>query len=138
MRPRAAHRAVTRPWQSCDVPLSEVAAMRPTAAPTFSPQADELLAALARMDAVLQAVRRAAGQGSTPELERELLAQLRCLRALLGAEAAAAAEDVVDAARRALDAAEPEAPLLVLAMAQRTLAALIRRQAAAQRLASAA
>ncbi len=105
---------------------------------TLSPQADELLDALARMDAALDAVRRAAGQGSTPELERDLLAQLRCLRALLGPAAADVVEDVVDAARRVLDAADPEAPLLVLAMAQRTLASLVRRQAATHRLPSAA
>lgn len=96
-----------------------------------APQADELLAALARMDAVLRNVRRAAGQGSTPELERALLAQLRCLHALTGSAAADVVEDVVDAARRVLDAAEPEAPLLVLEMAQHTLASMIRRQAAA-------
>ena len=94
-------------------------------------QLDELLAALARMDAVLRAVRRAAGQGSTPELERALLAQLRCLHALTGSAAADVVEDVVDAARRVLDAAEPAAPMLVLEMAQRTLASMIRRQAAA-------
>jgi hypothetical protein len=83
-------------------------------------------------------VRRAAGQGSTPELERALASQLRCLRTLLGPSAADMVEDVVDAARRVLDAAEPDAPLLVLEMTQRTLAALIRRHAATASLPSAA
>lgn len=102
------------------------------------PRPDELLAALARMETVLAAVRRNAGQGSSPEIERELMAQLRCLRALLGADSVAVVEDVVDAARRVLDASEPDAPLLVLAMAQHTLAAMIRRHAAAHPLPSAA
>ena len=104
----------------------------------IAPQSDELLAALARMETALAVVRRAAGQGSTPELERELLAQLRCLRTLLGPGAAPVVEDVVDAARRVLDAAEPDAPLLVLTMAQDTLASIVRRQSAAVALPSAA
>ena len=98
-------------------------------ATTIAAQADELLAALARMDATLQAVRRAAGQGSTPELERELLGQLRCLRALLGPSSGDLVDDVGDAARRVLDAAEPDAPLMVLAMAQDMLASVVRRHA---------
>jgi hypothetical protein len=112
--------------------------MSQTLTDALAPQSDELLAALARMETTVETVRRAAGQGSTPELERELLAQLRCLRALLGSGATPVVEDVVDAARRVLDAAEPEAPLLVLAMAQDTLASIVRRQSAASSLPSAA
>ncbi len=112
--------------------------MNPTTSAVITPQADELLAALARMDAALEDVRRAAGQGSTPELERELLAQLRCLRTLLGPASAPVVEDVVDAARRVLEAAEPQAPLLVLAMAQDMLASIVRRQGAGSTLPTAA
>lgn len=102
--------------------------MPPT--PTSDPQAEELLAALARMEATVHAVRSAAGQGNTPELERELQARQRCLRALLATGSDQVVEDVVDAARRVLDAAAPEAPLLVLAMAWQSLASVVRRQAA--------
>ena len=98
-------------------------------ATTITAQADELLAAITRMDATLQSVRRAAGQGSTPELERALLGQLRCLRALLGPSSSDLVDDVADAARRVLDAAEPDAPLMVLAMAQDMLASVVRRHA---------
>lgn len=99
-------------------------------AASHAPHAEELLAALARMEAAVHAVRSAAGQGNTPELERELQARQRCLRALLAAGSEQVVEDVVDAARRVLEAAAPEAPLLVLAMAWRSLASVVRRQAA--------
>ena len=98
-------------------------------ATSSAPQGEELLAALARMETTVHAVRNAAGQGNTPELERELQARQRCLRALMAAGSNQLVEDVVDAARRVLDAAAPEAPLLVLAMAWQSLASVVRRQA---------
>ena len=42
----------------------------------------------------------------------------------------AVASDTMEAAHRVMITADPEAPLLVLAMAHRTLDAIIRRQAA--------
>jgi len=92
--------------------------------------ADELLDELARIDATLQLVVRRAGDGGGPELERRLQAHLRRLRTMLCADGVAVAEDTVDAAQRVLISADPQAPLLVLAMARTTLAAMIRRQAA--------
>lgn len=89
---------------------------------------DELLAALDRLGATLASVRRAAGQGLVPELERELQAHLRTLRATLDEDGGTLAEDIVDAARRVLEAADPSAPLKVLAMTEQTLSALARRQ----------
>ena len=56
----------------------------------------------------------------------ELLREL----ALLDANGIAVAEDTVDAAKRALDSAEPAAPMLMLKMARGNLAAVVRRQAA--------
>lgn len=103
-----------------------------------STRSQELLEALAALDATLDAVRRDAGQGLTPEHQRALHARLRSLRALLGSEAAPLVEDVVDAAARVLEAAEPAAPLHVLGMAQQTLTVLLRRQAAASALPTAA
>ena len=49
---------------------------------------------------------------------------------LLDANGIAVAEDTVDAAKRALDSAEPAAPMLMLKMARGNLAAVVRRQAA--------
>ena len=92
--------------------------------------ADELLDELARIDATLQLVVRRAGDGGGPELERRLQAHLRRLRTMLCADGVAVAEDTVDAAQRVLISADPQAPLLVLAMARTTLEAMIRRQAA--------
>lgn len=93
-----------------------------------SPPPDETLAALDRLGATLASVRRAAGQGLVPELDRELQAHLRTLRGTLGEDGGTVAEDVVDAARRVLEAADPSAPLKVLAMTEHTLIALARRQ----------
>ena len=92
--------------------------------------ADELLDELARIDTTLQLVVRRAGDGGGPELERRLQAHLRRLRTMLYADGVAVAEDTVDAAQRVLISADPQAPLLVLAMARTTLEAMIRRQAA--------
>lgn len=91
---------------------------------------DELLHALARLDAVMAQVVRRAGQGCGPECERRLDRAARRLRALLGAESAEVVNDVIEAAKRALTAADPGAPLLMLDMARRTLAAMVHRLAA--------
>lgn len=92
--------------------------------------ADELLDELARIDATLQLVVRRAGDGGGPELERRLQAHLRRLRTMLCPDGLAVAEDTIDAAQRVLISADPQAPLLVLAMARGTLEGILRRQAA--------
>lgn len=92
--------------------------------------ADELLDELARIDATLQLAVRRAGQGCGPEFERRLQAHLRRLRSMLCADGVAVASDTMEAAHRVMISADPEAPLLVLEMAHRTLDAIIRRQAA--------
>ena len=102
------------------------------------PHADELLHALALLDETLSQVRRAAGGGSSPEFDKLLLGHLRSLRALLGGDSVTLVEDVVEAAQRVLDAAEPSAPLMMLDMSQRTLAATLQRMATAQLHSSAA
>lgn len=91
------------------------------------PREDELSQALARLDAVLARVRRDAGAGHCPEHERSLAAPLRTLRALGGADTGEIAHDLVDAARRVLEAADPDAPLRVLEMSRRSLGAAVRR-----------
>lgn len=90
---------------------------------------DELINALTRLDTALAAVRRDVGQGCSPGRERALDAQLRGLRAMLGGDLATLAEDVIDAAKRALESASPDAPLLMLAMARDRLSAAVQRHA---------
>ena len=97
---------------------------------TLHVAADELLQELARMEATMAVVARHAGMGHAPDLERRLDTHLRALRVLLDPNGVAVAEDTVDAAKRALDCADPAAPLLVLKMARGNLAAVVRRQAA--------
>ena len=92
--------------------------------------ADELLRELALLDATMGKVVRHAGKGHDPDLERQLDTHLRSLRVLLDANGIAVAEDTIDAAKRALDSAEPAAPMLMLKMARGNLAAVVRRQAA--------
>ena len=102
--------------------------MNDSSAITATP--DELLHALERMDnAMTQAIKRA-GQGCGPDCERHLESSSRGLRALLGADAAQVVNDVIDATKRVLTAADPAAPLLMLNMARETLAAVVHRQAA--------
>lgn len=96
-------------------------------APASAISREELLDALARLDAALATVRRNAGHGCSPECERALDAQLRGLRAMLGGDLATLAEDVIDAAKRALESAAPDAPLLMLSMAQDRLHAAVKR-----------
>lgn len=92
--------------------------------------ADELLRELARIDATMALAIRRAGHGCGPDFERRLDTHARSLRAMLGAGSADVVTDVVDAAKRVMTAADPAAPLLMLAMARETLAAVVRRQAA--------
>lgn len=99
-------------------------------APYAPATADELLHALARLDAAMALVVRRAGQGCGPDCERRLDSASRGLRILLGPDAGQVVTDVLDAARRVLTAADPGAPLLMLAMARQTLAALVHRHAA--------
>lgn len=99
-------------------------------APFAPASSDELLHALARLDAAMVLVVRHAGQGCGPECERHLDSSSRALRGLLGADAGQVVNDVLDAARRVLTAADPAAPLLMLTMARQTLAALVHRHAA--------
>jgi hypothetical protein len=99
-------------------------------APYAPPTSDELLLALSRLDAAMAQLVRRAGQGCGPDCERLLEGSSRGLRMLLGAAAADVVNDVLDAARRVLTAAEPAAPLLMLTMARQTLAAVVHRHAA--------
>ncbi len=103
-----------------------------------SPHTEELLSALDGLEATLAEVRRAAGKGASPELERALRGHLRSLRALAGSGVSPLVEDAVDAALRVLDCADPAAPLHVLSMTQQGLAGTIRRHAAAMALPTAA
>jgi hypothetical protein len=91
--------------------------------------ADELLQELDRIEATLEEAARRAGDGCGPDFERRLGAHLRSLRTMLGADDFTVASDAMEAAERAMSAADPEAPLMMLAMARERLAAVIRRHA---------
>lgn len=98
---------------------------------TYAPaSSDELLDALARLDATMELVVRRAGQGCGPECERRLEGAARGLRALLGPDTRQVVSDVIEAAHRVLTSADPAAPLLMLSMARRTLASVVHRHAA--------
>lgn len=90
---------------------------------------EELSDALARLEQTLAAVRRDAGNGVAPAHVRELDAHLRALRALLGGDLVRLAEDVVDAAKRALESSAPEAPLMLLTIAHDRLRRAVMRHA---------
>jgi hypothetical protein len=80
-------------------------------------------------DGITHAARRA-GRGPDAVLERRLMGQARALQAMLGDHPGAqAAADAAEAARRVMDAAEPEAPLRMLAIARENLARTVRRHA---------
>lgn len=82
-------------------------------------------------DGLAHAARRA-GAGPDAVLERRLLAQARVLQSMLGdAVAARAVADAAEAAQRVMDAAAPEAPLHMLALAREQLARQVRRHALA-------
>ena len=91
--------------------------------------ADELLIELERIEATLDEAARRAGEGCGPDFERRLGAHLRSLRAVLSPDDFSVAEDTMEAAERVMNAADPEAPLMMLGMARQRLAALFRRLA---------
>ncbi|MEG3193250.1 hypothetical protein [Lysobacter sp. D1-1-M9] len=90
--------------------------------------ADELRNELDRLDATMTQTVRRAGGGLEPDFERRLDTHLRSLRAMLVGDGTTAAADVIEAAKRAINSADPAAPLMMLAMARETLAAVARRQ----------
>ena len=96
--------------------------------------ADEVMDELTRIDALMREAVRRAGQGCGPDFERQLDACLRSLRPMLGADDMAVAADAMEAAKRVMTSADPSAPLLMLAMARKTLNGVLRRQARNQRL----
>jgi hypothetical protein len=96
--------------------------------------AEELMEELARIDVLIREATRRAGQGFDPDFERQLDACLRSLRPMLGADDMTVAADAIEAAKRVVTAADPDAPLLMLAMAHKTLNGVLRRQARNQRL----
>ena len=100
--------------------------------------ADELLLELARIETTLAEAVRRAGQGCSAEFRRRFDGHLRSLRSMLAPDDLAVAVDTLDAAQRVLEAADPAAPLLMLAMARDTLGGVVRRQANGQRLRTAA
>jgi hypothetical protein len=91
--------------------------------------ADELLLELDRIELTLDEAERRAGLGCDPEFERRLGAHLRSLRGMLDPDHVAVAADAMEAAERAMNAADPEAPLLMLRICRDNLAALMRRVA---------
>lgn len=94
--------------------------------------AEELLLELQRIDHTLDEAARRAGDGCGPDFERRLGAHLRSLRTMLGSDEMVVAADAMEAAERVMNAADPEAPLLMLQLARNTLAAVIRRHANAR------
>jgi hypothetical protein len=91
--------------------------------------ADELLQELDRIEATLDEAARRAGEGCGPDFERRLEAHLRSLRPMLGEDDLAVVRDAMEAAERAMVSADPQAPLMMLAMAREQLAAVLRRRA---------
>lgn len=79
------------------------------------------------LDTLLAETVRRAGQGPDARVWRRLDAQARTLRALVDAKVGALVDDVVDAGKRVMDAADPAAPRLMLEVAQRNLLAAVRR-----------
>lgn len=88
----------------------------------------ELREALAQTEATIRQVVRCAGQGASPDVERRLDQHARVLRGLLDAADGDAARETIAAAKRALEAADPAAPLLMLAIAQKQLGLRVRRR----------
>ena len=96
--------------------------------------ADEIMEELTRIDTLMREAVRRAGQGCGPDFERQFDACLRSLRPMLNADDMTVAADAMEAAKRVMTAADPAAPLLMLAMARKTLNGVLRRQAHNQRL----
>jgi hypothetical protein len=102
---------------------------------------DVTQAVMCRLDPVLDEAKRRAGTGADPELDRRLDTLVRRFSLLLeGVDDAAfaAVRDTVEMAKRVMDAADPEAPLLMLNLARQNLARALRRHDARGDLAAAA
>ncbi len=91
--------------------------------------ADELCQELDRFDATVARVVKGAGHGPDPVLDHLLSTHVRMLRLMLDEDGGNAALDAADAARRAMESADPAAPLLMLSMAREALTTKLRRQA---------
>jgi hypothetical protein len=91
--------------------------------------AEELMDELSRVNALMHEATRRAGQGCNPDFERQLDACLRSLRPMLSGDDFIVAGDAIEAAKRVMTAADPSAPLLMLAMAHKTLTGVLRRRA---------
>ena len=83
---------------------------------------------VARIDAAFDEATRRAGQGVDPRIERELDSLARRLCALLRGRACALVRDAIEFAKRVMEAADPEAPLLMLRLARDNLMRELRRQ----------
>ncbi|RNF83696.1 hypothetical protein [Montanilutibacter psychrotolerans] len=88
---------------------------------------EQLRNELVRTEATMVQVIRRAGHGVNPGFSRRLDQHSRALRSLLDDEGAAAASEAISAAKRAMEAADPAAPLLMLAMAREQLTLRVRR-----------
>ncbi len=99
--------------------------------------AAELMEESTRIELLMHDAVHRAGQGCGPDFERRLDASLRSLRPMLGDDFPAAS-DAIEAAKRVMVSADPTAPLLMLAMARKTLTGVMRRHANTRRLRSAA
>ena len=95
--------------------------------------ADELLAELDRTEETLRQAARRRGQGCGPDFERRLQAHQRVFRLMLDAEGLLVAKDALDAAKRAMNSADPSAPLLNLEIARKALRAAVQRNATLMR-----
>src|SRR5690606_1915261 len=94
--------------------------------------ADELLLELERIELTLDEAAHRAGQGCDPEFERRLGAHLRSLRGMLDPDHVPVVADAMEAAERAMNAADPQAPLMMLRICRDNLSALVRRVAASR------
>jgi hypothetical protein len=102
---------------------------------------DVMQEVICRLDPVLDEARQRAGAGADPDIDRRLDTLVRRFALLLkGVDdtAFAAARDTVEAAKRVMDAADPEAPLLMLRLARENLVHALRRHDARGGLAAAA
>jgi UTP:GlnB (protein PII) uridylyltransferase len=118
--------------------LSQPVRRLPTRVIDMTYAAAEFMEESTRIELLMHEAVHRAGQGCGPDFERRLDASLRSLRPMLGDDDFAAATDAIEAAKRVMVSADPSAPLLMLAMARKTLSGVIRRQANTQRQRSAA
>jgi hypothetical protein len=96
--------------------------------------AEEIMEELTRIDSLMREAVRRAGRGCGPDFDRQFEACLRSLRPMLSADDMVVASDAMEAAKRVMTSADPGAPLLMLAMARKSLNGVLRRQANNQRL----